>query len=262
MHPSNQPYMKSLAPFRRTFLKSLLCAAAALPLALAAAPAARAQGPGDQDGSFATGPDANGSVRALALQPNGQVLAGGAFTTFRGQARNGVARLNADGSLDTLNPALALSGYNGGGPTVLALALQPNGQVIVGGQFDVLNQIAGVGLARLNADGSLDASFNAGIGVYDNGGSVGQAEALAVLPNGQILVGGAFTNFNGMFSRASRASTPTAPWTRASTRAARASPPTASAATCGPSWCRRTAASSSAGRSLPTTAWPRAASRA
>ena len=162
------------------------------------APASRAQSPGNEDTSFATGPAAGSTILALALQPNGQVLAGGIFTSFRGAARNEVARLNPNGSLDSFNPGLALSGYNGASPAVNALALQPNGQVIVAGIFNVLNQQPGGGVLRLNPDGSLDDTFDAGTGVVDDGGVVGQAEVVAVLPSGQILVGGAFQSFNGV----------------------------------------------------------------
>ncbi len=190
--------MKNRLSFRRALLVPAFCAVI-LPL-FAAVTATRAQTPGGQDASFATGPSSSGSVRALALQPNGQVLVGGGFSSFRGATRNGVARLNADGSLDSFNPGLALTGYNGGGLTVYSVALQADGKVIVGGTFNVLNQTAGGGVARLNADGSLDTGFNVGAGVLDNGGSVGHATAVAVLPNGQILVGGAFTYFNGSYS--------------------------------------------------------------
>ena len=190
--------MKPRPSFCRAFLVPLLCAAT-LPL-FAAVTTTQAQEPGGQDASFATGPSSSGSVHALALQPNGQVLVGGGFSSLRGVARNNVARLNADGSLDAFDPGLALTGYNGGSGTVFALGLQADGKVIVGGTFNVLNQTAGSGVARLNADGSLDSSFNVGSGVLDNAGSVGHATAIAVLPNGQILVGGAFTYFNGVYS--------------------------------------------------------------
>jgi uncharacterized delta-60 repeat protein len=162
------------------------------------APVSHAQTPGDEDTSFATGPTANSTILALALQPNGQVLAGGIFTAFRGAARNEVARLNPDGSLDSFDPGLALSGYNGASPAVSALALQPNGQVIVAGIFNVLNQQPGGGVLRLNPDGSLDSTFDAGTGVYNDGDVVGQADVVTVLPSGQILVGGAFQSFNGV----------------------------------------------------------------
>jgi uncharacterized delta-60 repeat protein len=183
-------------------MKNPLLKSAAVVLAGAAylslAPFSRAQSAGDEDTTFATGPQADSTILALALQPNGQVLAGGIFTNFRGAARNEVARLNPDGSLDSFNPGLALSGYNGASPAVNALGLQANGQVIVAGIFNVLNQQPGGGVLRLNADGSLDGTFDAGTGVNDDGGTVGQADAVAVLPSGQILVGGAFQSFNGV----------------------------------------------------------------
>jgi uncharacterized delta-60 repeat protein len=183
-----------LFSFPERFSRLSLVWGVALPLLAAAT--LRAQAPGDQDTSFATGPAADGSLFALALQPNGQVLVGGAFTAFRAATRIAVARLNPDGSLDSFNPGLALSGYNGGTAAVRALGLQANGQIIAAGIFNVLGQKAGGGVARLNADGSLDATFNVGTGIMDNGGTVGQAEAVAVLSNGQILVGGAFSSFN------------------------------------------------------------------
>ncbi|MGD9579454.1 MAG: delta-60 repeat domain-containing protein, partial [Syntrophorhabdus sp.] len=50
-------------------------------------------------------PNANGCVYSIAVQPDGKVLVGGGFTTIGGGTRNYIARLNADGSLDTgFNP--------------------------------------------------------------------------------------------------------------------------------------------------------------
>ena len=173
----------------------LLCAAA---LPLLSAGVARAQSPGTQDTTFADGTPANGPFNALVLQANGQVLVGGSFTTFRNASRNCIARLNTDGSLDSLSPGLAFSGYNGAAPTVQALAVQEDGKILAAGSFTVLAQSGGGGVVRLNTDGSLDATFNVGTGVVDDGGIVGTAYALTVLPGGQILVGGAFVTFNGV----------------------------------------------------------------
>jgi hypothetical protein len=44
---------------------------------------------------------ANGDIMAIAIQPDGKPLVGGAFTTYAGMSRHHIARLNADGSLDT-----------------------------------------------------------------------------------------------------------------------------------------------------------------
>lgn len=172
---------------------ALFSTALALPLT-----SARAQSAGSADAGFTVSPDANGFVNALALQGDGHVLAGGAFTTFRGQARSGVARLAADGTLDPFNPGLTISGINGAAPQVYSLALQSDGKVVVGGQFNVLGEPPVSGLLRLNADGSQDTSFDAGSAAADNAGSYGDVYALAVLPSGEIIVGGSFIDFNGL----------------------------------------------------------------
>ncbi|WP_198973132.1 delta-60 repeat domain-containing protein, partial [Xylophilus sp. ASV27] len=86
---------------------------------------------------------------SLAVQPDGKVLVGGGFTQLGGQTRTYLARLNADGSLDT--------GFNpDANNAVYSLAVQPDGKVLVGGAFTQLGGQTRNRLARLNADGSLD----------------------------------------------------------------------------------------------------------
>ncbi len=128
-------------------------------------------------------PGTDNDVYALAVQEDGKILVGGFFATLDGQPRDGIARLNPDGSLDiSFNP--------GADGTINALALQSDGKILVGGSFDVLGGQPRKNLARLNADGSLDAAFNPGAsseqGIYG-------VSALAVQPDGKILVGGLFT---------------------------------------------------------------------
>jgi len=140
-------------------------------------------------------PNVTGSVAVVALQPNGQILVGGNFTALQPNGvaastpRNNLARLNADGSLDTtFNP-----NPNG---QVISIAVQTNGQIIIGGYFSSV-QPNGAGtatpikyLARLNADGSLDTTFNPNpVGTYN-----AEVNAICLEPNGQILIGGAFTS--------------------------------------------------------------------
>jgi hypothetical protein len=87
----------------------------------------------------------DGSVTGLAVQADGKVLIGGTFTTLGGVARNYVARLNADGSLDTgFNPNVD-SWVNG-------LVVQANGKVLILGQFTTVGGVARHGIARLAND--------------------------------------------------------------------------------------------------------------
>ena len=72
----------------------------------------------------------NGSVLAIDLQSDNKILIGGSFTEINGVARNRVARLNSDGSLDlSFNPS------DGADVTVWDLALQPDGKILIGGGF-------------------------------------------------------------------------------------------------------------------------------
>ena len=122
---------------------------------------------GTVDPSF--NPVANGPVRAILSQRDNRIVLGGDFTTLQpggtgaATARNRLARLNADGSLDTaFNP-------NVGGqlqPQVHALMLQADNRIVAGGSFTTVQPNGAATattrnyLARFNADGSLDATFN------------------------------------------------------------------------------------------------------
>jgi hypothetical protein len=75
---------------------------------------------------------------------------------------------------------------------VFAIALQPDGKVIIGGNFLHVNGISRKYLARLNANGSLDPSFNSANGLD------GAVLTMALQPDGRLLVGGYFASVNGI----------------------------------------------------------------
>jgi uncharacterized delta-60 repeat protein len=142
---------------------------------------------GTLDATFDPGTGANDEVLRLALQSDGKVLIGGRFTEVGGVARNRIARLNANGTLDaTFDPG---TGTNG---TPWHLALQPDGKVLIGGSFTEVNGVARNRIARLNANGTLDAAFNPGTGT--NGAPL----HLALQPDGKVLIGGEFTEVDGV----------------------------------------------------------------
>jgi uncharacterized delta-60 repeat protein len=129
----------------------------------------------------------SGVVEAASLQPDGKVLIAGSFTTVNGTNRNSIARLNADGSLDSsLNPG---TGVNG---TVYSVALQPDGKVLIGGLFTSVNGTNRNNIARLNSNGSLDGTFNPGTGPN------AKVSSIALQPDGKVLIGGNFTSLNGV----------------------------------------------------------------
>jgi len=142
-----------------------------------------------QDPSFNVGgAGTNGAVLAMLRQADGRLLIAGNFTTYNGISRARIARLNADGSLDlSFDPG---AGVNG---TVNVMVLQPDGLIVLGGAFSQVNSVSRQRIARLNADGSLDLSFDPG-----TNGFGGQVRGIAVQADGKLLVGGDFTSYNGV----------------------------------------------------------------
>ncbi len=216
---------------------------------------------GTRDASFDTSSGAGSSaalpnygytqpkVDAVQVQPDGRLLLAGTFDSFNGAALPGLARLNADGSVDAsfavpvANASQAsINGSNqsfllqerdgslllagnyvatngatagtifkltpdaqppgavsptftpgaGTDSTVRAIVYQPDGRALIGGAFTSYRGVSRNGVARVNPDGSLDASFDPGSGADDT------VNALLLLPNGQVLVGGDFSSFNGV----------------------------------------------------------------
>ena len=131
-------------------------------------------------------------VNAIALQMDGKILIGGAFTTIYGQTRNYLARLNTDGTLDA--SFAPLIGANGAAGTVHVIAVDNNnnGRIIIGGDFTTVNNVTNSGIACLNRDGTLVANFNTG------SGADGSVRTIVIQPDSSILLGGLFLNVNGV----------------------------------------------------------------
>ena len=154
---------------------------------------ARVNADGSLDATFNTGSGFNGAVSKILVQSDGKILVVGTFSGYNGASRFGIARLNQDGSLDT-NFTIFVTFVNAGSAQISTLALQPDGKILVGGNFNTVDGQARTGVARLNADGRLDASFNATFGSAF-------IRSIIAQPDGKILVGGSFNGVNG-FSRA------------------------------------------------------------
>lgn len=147
---------------------------------------ARINADGSLDTSFAA-ITLNNTVFVVALQADGKVLAGGFFTTVNGQPRQGIARFNHDGSLDTTFDAQSNSNV----PTIV---VQSDGKILIGGGFTTIAGQPRSRIARLNPDGSLDLSFNPNAG----GASFPSVSGIAVQPDGKILLRGGFTAVGGL----------------------------------------------------------------
>jgi uncharacterized delta-60 repeat protein len=148
----------------------------------------------NSNGTLDTGfnPNANDRVNAIVVQADGKIVVGGRFNqsigmpTIGGQTRNRIARLDATtGAADSFNPNAS--------SLVVALAVQADGKILVGGDFNGTNSIGGAArnrIARLDpttgvAD-SLDPSAN-----FD-------VFTIVVQRNGMILAGGDFNGANSI----------------------------------------------------------------
>lgn len=153
---------------------------------------ARLVSSGANDTSFNPGTSANGSVQHINLQTDGKVIIGGGFTTFAGVARTGIARLTTTGALDAgfLPPSLG-----GTSAAVACTVAQTDGKVMIGGNFATADGVAHAGLARLNADGSLDSGMSLNLGT--NGGTPA-AWSMALQADGKLIVAGTFETVGGV----------------------------------------------------------------
>ena len=190
--------------------------------------------PGELDSTFNPGAGVNGTAYALALTTPGKIIVGGDFASINGEVRQGLAELQADGSVDlTFAPVLdsgdrvyavvkqrderlliggtfgrvagisrpriarllsngaldsSFDPGSGADAPVRAIAMQRDGKILLGGAFAHVNAQSRSFVARLNADGSLDAAFNPSVN--------GAVNCLVVQPDNRILVGGSFTSVN------------------------------------------------------------------
>lgn len=148
---------------------------------------ARLNPDGTLDEGFSLSSGTDGAVYAISLQTDGKIIVAGDFTTYHGTSRRMIARLFADGSLDTaFDPG---SGFNS---PVFSLAQQTDGKIVAGGNFSTFNGIVRNKIARLHTDGSLDEGFSEGSGFN------GSVRTLFVQPDGKLLAGGQFTSYNGV----------------------------------------------------------------
>jgi uncharacterized delta-60 repeat protein len=155
-----------------------------------AVPSAQAQVAGALDATFAPVVGGGGLVTATAVQPNGGVIIVGSFTTVGGAAHANIARITPDNTVD----ASFTPGTNAG---IQCVAVQPDGKILIGGSFSSVNGSAvspttGLnGIARLNANGTTDTTFNAGLG-----GTNDVVQCIALQADGFIVIGGDFTSVN------------------------------------------------------------------
>jgi uncharacterized delta-60 repeat protein/CSLREA domain-containing protein len=149
--------------------------------------AARLNANGSLDVFGFPNPQIGGTVLGISRQDDGKLIVYGSFSTVQGQARNSLARLLSDGTLDTT----FLPNVNA---TVASAAIQPDGKILIGGYFTSVGGQPRGRVARLNEDGSLDTTFQDANVLGPSSPYVG---SLAVQSDGKVLIAGSFTSVAG-----------------------------------------------------------------
>jgi len=131
--------------------------------------------------------------RAVAVQSDGRILMAGYGTDERGKEVFTLMRFEEDGSLDSSfgHRGITLVAFGSLSDRAHALALQPDGKILVGGYSARTSTDVDFAVARLHADGSLDETFGSGgraVIAITNGDD--RAHAMLALPNGNIALGG------------------------------------------------------------------------
>lgn len=153
---------------------------------------------GTEDTTFYTNAGAafgGQQARVVAIQSDGKILVGGlTFAGFDGGSSRNFCRINSDGSSDTTFNTNLGSGTDGSG-TVATIAIQPDGNILIGGQFVTFDSTTRNRLMRINSDGTPDTTFYTNLGTAIGGVSTG-VQSIIIQPDDKIIVGGAFVLFN------------------------------------------------------------------
>jgi uncharacterized delta-60 repeat protein len=152
---------------------------------------ARLSSCGVLDTNYASVPGVNpgGTAFTLALPSSGLAFLGGNFFNYNGTNSIGIIQLDSGGNVFTgFSP---VNGITLGG-TNFTIALQPDGKIIIGGEFEDYNGTTRYRIARIQANGALDPQFDPGTGPNNT------VSAIAIQPDGKIIVTGKFTSFNSL----------------------------------------------------------------
>jgi uncharacterized delta-60 repeat protein len=144
------------------------------------------------------------STYALALQPDGKILAGG-FSQGTSSADFAVVRYNSNGTLDTAfgTGGIVTTSVGPDFELVRALALQPDGKILAAGiRYASTNFNSGdFAVVRYNSDGTLDTAFGTGgIVTTDFFGKTDEISAITLQSDGKILAAGAATRSDSSIS--------------------------------------------------------------
>jgi uncharacterized delta-60 repeat protein len=135
----------------------------------------------------------NSAVITSIIQPDQKILVGGSFSEFNGSSRNCIARILPNGNIDnSFSIGTGFTMTNLQSTNVTSIDVQSDGKIIVVGSFDSYNGTLRNRIVRVNVNGNIDLNFNIGTGFN------GQPRAVKIQNDGKIIVGGNFSEYNGV----------------------------------------------------------------
>lgn len=145
---------------------------------------------GTIDSNFIIGSGFDQQVNTFDLQSNGKILVGGNFTTYNGQSHSKIIRLDSNGTID--------SSFGGGvgfdtTTSVNTIKVLTDDKILVGGNFNLYNNIRAKRIVKLNSGGTIDTSFMIGAGFQ------GYVNCIKIQPDNKILVGGNFSSYDKIY---------------------------------------------------------------
>lgn len=139
--------------------------------------------------NFQTGLASSSDVFTILQQTNGGFLIGGMLLHTDGTANTVLQRLDSQLNWDPSFQTSQFTAYNvQTGPFIRSAILQPDGKIVVGGNFEDVGGYYRRHLVRLDSSGHVDTCFDTGIGMLSYWG----VNIVKMEPDGRILAGGAF----------------------------------------------------------------------
>ena len=151
----------------------------------------RVNNDGSVDTSLMVGDGFDNTVWAQLISPdNSQIYLSGSFNRYDNQGRNGLVRLDMEGTIDS--QFVFGTGLLGETSTIVATD-DNSGNMYIGGDFFFYNGVETGSILRLHDDGDIDESFISGSGFDDSVSTIAKAPD----SSGDIYVGGSFSSYNG-----------------------------------------------------------------
>jgi uncharacterized delta-60 repeat protein len=130
-------------------------------------------------------------VGIIEIQDDGKLVLGG-YLSLNGGSSINIARLNANGEIDTTFN----TGVDSFNNQTIAIKIQSDGKLLVGGKFTTYNEASVNRIVRLNSDGSIDNTFDIGTGIVGSGNNNDGVYSITIQSDGKLLIGGQFTSYN------------------------------------------------------------------